>query len=109
LGPLGYALAGVACRIALEDGRVKEARVAVTGVAPRAYRAFALEEALAGREAAAIARSLRSGELAEEVVRGQEILGDSRASAEYRRHLAAVLVRRAILEALGAVGGGPQP
>lgn len=109
LGRLGWALAGAACRIALEDGRVKEARVAVTGVAPRVYRAFALEEALLGHEAVALARSLRAGELAGEVVRGQEILGDARASAEYRRHLAALLARRAILKALGAAGGGRVP
>jgi carbon-monoxide dehydrogenase medium subunit len=88
----GFALAGVAAVIG-GDG----VRVGVTGVAPVAYRAARVEQALAGRVspppdliAAAAAHAAD----------GIEPLSDIHASAEFRAHLAQVNARRAIERAL---------
>lgn len=83
----GFALCGAAA--AVVDGT---ARVALTGVAAKAYRARATEEALQGGAPPA--------EAAVRATEGVEPLGDLHASAEYRAHLARVLVRRALERAL---------
>ena len=86
----GFALAGVAVVIGA-DG----VRVGVTGVAAKAYRATAVEQALKGdRSAAAIAIA------ASHAADGVEPLGDIHASPEFRAHLAQVNTRRAIEQAL---------
>jgi len=88
----GFALAGVAVVVGA-DG----IRVGITGVAATAYRAVAVEQALAGQRspgAAAIAAA------AAHAVDGVEPLGDIHASPEFRAHLAGVNTRRAIERAL---------
>ena len=88
----GFALAGVAAVVGA-DG----IRVGVTGVAATAYRAVAVEEALAGQRtpgAAAIAAA------AARAAQNVEPLSDIHASAEFRAHLAQVNTRRAIERAL---------
>jgi carbon-monoxide dehydrogenase medium subunit len=88
----GFALAGVAVVIGA-DG----VRVGVTGVASTAYRAVAVEQALAGQRtpsAAAIAAA------AAHAADGVDALADIHASAEFRTHLAQVNTRRAIERAL---------
>ena len=88
----GFALAGVAAVIGA-DG----VRVGVTGIAAKAYRATAVEQALAGQKtptAAAIALA------ASHAADGVEALGDIHASPEFRAHLAQVNTRRAIERAL---------
>jgi aerobic carbon-monoxide dehydrogenase medium subunit len=83
-----WATVGVAA--ARVDGRVQ---VGLTAMGATALRASAVEEAVAGGAAAADAAAL-AGE-------GTSPSSDSSASAEYRSHLARVLVRRA-LEQLAA-------
>jgi carbon-monoxide dehydrogenase medium subunit len=88
----GFALAGVAVVIGA-DG----VRVGVTGVAATAYRATAVEQALAGQTAPngeAIARA------AAHAADGIDPLGDIHASQEFRAHLAEVNTRRAVEQAL---------
>src|SRR5439155_10653049 len=75
---------------ALEDGR---ARVAICGASPAAVRATRVEEALAAGAAVSEASRLA----AEDV----DPWDDLHATADYRRHAAAVVVRRA-LEAAAA-------
>lgn len=76
----GFAICGVAVV------RGPETRVAVTGIAAKAYRATAVEKALAeGRDAAW-----------EHAAAGVEALGDIHASPDYRAHLARVHTRRAL-------------
>jgi aerobic carbon-monoxide dehydrogenase medium subunit len=88
----GFALAGVAAVVAA-DG----VRVGVTGVAATAYRAAAVEQALAGqRHPGAAAIAAAAARAAENV----EPLSDIHASAEFRAHLAQVNTRRAIERAL---------
>ena len=89
----GFALAGAAAVIG-SDG----VRVGITGVAAKAYRATAVEQALAGQRtptAEALARA------ATHAADGVRPLGDIHASPEFRAHLAQVNTRRAIERALG--------
>ncbi len=86
----GFAVAGVAV-VALSGG----VRVGVTGVAPKPYRATAVEEALGpARSAEAIALA------ASHAADGIEPLQDLHATSEYRAHLARVNTRRALTRAL---------
>lgn len=87
----GFALAGVAAVIS--DSGV---RVGVTGIAGKAYRATAVEQALNG-ETTASAIALASARAAD----GVTPLNDIHASAEYRAHLAQVNTRRALERAAG--------
>lgn len=83
-----WATVGVA---AVENGGT---RVALTNMGPTPLRASAVEEALAGGSDAAAA--------AEQAAEGTSPPSDTNGSAEYRRHLVKVLVRRALEEAAGA-------
>jgi aerobic carbon-monoxide dehydrogenase medium subunit len=85
----GFAIAGVA---ALVDKTRKEVSIAVTGVAPKAYRASAVEAALRGAELSAATISAAALKTAE----GIDPLSDIHASAEFRAHLACVQTKRAI-------------
>jgi aerobic carbon-monoxide dehydrogenase medium subunit len=68
------------------------AAVGLANMGPRPLRAVAVEEALASGEAPESA--------AQAAVEGTEPVDDVFASAEYRRHLAPIVVRRALEEAL---------
>jgi aerobic carbon-monoxide dehydrogenase medium subunit len=86
-----YALTGVAAAIKLgSGGTVESVKVGVTGVGPKAYRATAVEEALVGKGADAIA------DAASHAADGIDCNDDIHASAEYRAHLAVVFTRRAL-------------
>ncbi len=91
----GYAVVGAAVRLGVEDGQISLARVGVTGVASRPYRATAVEGALEGQTANADTFAAAAGHAAA----GVEALNDIHASADYRAHLAAVQVRRALEDA----------
>src|SRR5207244_643824 len=69
------------------------ARVALTSMGPTPLRAAAVEHALAGGADASSA--------AEHAAEGTSPPSDTAGSADYRAHLAEVLVRRALEEALG--------
>jgi carbon-monoxide dehydrogenase medium subunit len=92
-----FALAGVGAVLGLRRGRVAEARIALTGVGPTPVRAAAAERLLLGQPPGealweAAADAVRASVAPE---------GDIHASAEYRRHVAGVLTRRALAEARG--------
>ncbi len=82
-----WAIVGVA---ALWDA---SPRVALVNMAPRPIRAYATEEALAAGSSVAEASALAAS--------GSEPSADKNATAEFRSHLATVLVRRALEEAGG--------
>jgi carbon-monoxide dehydrogenase medium subunit len=95
-----YALTGVAAAVKLDgSGNVESVRVGVTGVGPKAYRATAVEEALLGKGADAIA------DAASHAADGIDCNDDIHASAEYRAHLATVFTRRALHAAFSRAGG----
>jgi len=94
----GFAVVGVAAVVKLRRGNIESAAIGITGVGVHAYRAAAVEAALRGKPLSAIANA------AEKAAGKVEALGDSYASAEYRRHLAQVFTRRALQAAAKAAG-----
>ena len=93
----GYALVGAAVVVfGGAGGGIASANVALTGVSDHAYRARAVEAALAGSDGstASIAAA------AEHATDGVEVSSDIHADREYRTAMAAVYTRRAIEAAL---------
>ena len=91
----GFAVVGVAVRLSASSGRVESVAIGITGVSHIAYRATPVENSLRGQPLA------RSADAATHVADNVEVLGDYYASAEYRKHLATVLTRRALEQAAG--------
>lgn len=96
----GFAVVGVAANLSLSaDGNCERASIGITGVSSKVYRARAVEAALSGAQLDAQTISNASAHAAD----GVDINGDLFASADYRRHLAAVYTKRAIETALARV------
>jgi len=90
-----YAMAGVAAQVTLEEGAIADVRICVSGVAGVPVRCTGSEQALAGRRA-------DPGPLRLATDAALDILdpvGDLHATASYRKHVAGVLLRRAVTEA----------
>ena len=79
------------------DGSCEDVRVGLTHMASTPLRATAVEEALRGQPLGA--QSLAAA--AEQAAEGTEPPADLNATAEYKRHLARVLCRRALEDAAG--------
>ena len=95
----GYSIVGVAAVVGRKGGSVTTARVAITGVGDAAYRAGAVEAALAGTKGDAPAIAAAAAHAAD----GVTVASDIHAGADYRAEMARVHTRRAIEAAL-AVG-----
>lgn len=96
----GFAVVGVAVNlVGGDDGKCKSAAIGITGVASKAYRASAVEKALAG----GAFDEARLAQAASHAADGVEANGDLYASADYRRHLATVYTRRAIAKAASRI------
>jgi carbon-monoxide dehydrogenase medium subunit len=92
-----YAIVGVAAALDVSDGRIRSARIGLTGAGPHAVRLRTVEQALAGKTL-----SRESIEAAARVA-GTDLTavnGDIHASAEYRRAMIPVFTRRALERAL---------
>jgi carbon-monoxide dehydrogenase medium subunit len=98
----GYAMVGAAASVRLEHGACVSASVAVGGLTPSAKRAPSVEAVLTGKtlDAGTIAAAAKA--VASDL--GDDILGDIHASADYRRAMAEVLVRRALTKAAERAG-----
>ncbi len=96
-----FAVVAAVAVVELDGGAVARARVALAGVGPVPARLDRLEAALLGERSGpdAIRRAVADRPL------GIEPDGDIHASAEYRRHLAAVLTTRALERAAEAARG----
>jgi CO/xanthine dehydrogenase FAD-binding subunit len=88
-----FALVGAAAQVTLDGGRCADARVALVGVADRPVEVAA--DALRG--AAVTAES--AGEVGAEASAAIDPTSDLHASGAYRKQVASVVVRRALLEA----------
>jgi aerobic carbon-monoxide dehydrogenase medium subunit len=75
------------------DGSIEDVRIALTNMGSTPLRAGAAEDALRGRGTDAIAAA------AEQAAEGTDPPGDLNATADYKRHLARVMTRRALEEA----------
>jgi aerobic carbon-monoxide dehydrogenase medium subunit len=93
---LDWAMVGVAAVVERTNGSIGRAAIGLTNMGMTPLRASAVEEALAGggTDASALAAA------AEHAPEGTSPPTDTNASAEYRRELSKVLVRRALEEAL---------
>jgi len=85
----GFAIAGVA---AIVEAASKSVRIGVTGVATKAFRATAAEDALRGKTLTPANIQLA----AEHADDGVETLNDLHASAEFRAHLTRIHTRKAL-------------
>ncbi|HEV2688017.1 MAG TPA: xanthine dehydrogenase family protein subunit M [Bryobacteraceae bacterium] len=92
----GFAIVGIAGRVHKSGGKIAMARVGVTGLSGKPYRASNVEKALEGtggtltdvQNAAAV------------VAEGVDANSDLHASAQYRQHLARIYTARALTAAL---------
>ncbi len=92
----GFAMVGIAVRVRKQGGKITLARIGVTGLSNRAFRANAAEKALEGTAGAA--SDIQAA--AALVSKGVDANSDIHATAEYRRHLATIHSARAIAAAL---------
>lgn len=90
-----YALAAVAVLMARADGRMRNVRIAMMGIADTALRFADVEAALEGREGTPSAFD-EAAALLQAAIQPNS---DLNASADYRRHLAGALARRALADA----------
>ncbi len=103
-----FAMAGVAAQVTLEDGAIAHASICVSGVAGVPLRCGGSEQALLG--SAADPEALRRA--ADTALDILDPADDLHATAGYRKHVAGVLLRRAVAEAYGratAAASGPSP
>lgn len=102
-----FAMAGTAITVELDAaGRCRDVRIVLFGVAATPLRLREVEESLSGEMPEGDFFS-RAGEAVSIAI--DEPLADVQASADYRRHLAGVLARRGLADAVaradGAAGG----
>jgi len=89
----------------LQDGEVRQARIALGSVAPTVIRAQRAEEYLAGRPLTAEAMA----QAADLAALAASPIDDLRATAEYRREMVRVCVRRALQTDEGRAGFPDRP
>jgi carbon-monoxide dehydrogenase medium subunit len=89
-----WAVVGVAAVVEKSNGTISSARIGLTNMGSTPLRATAAEGALSGADASSVAEATSNAD------EGTSPASDIAASAEYRRHLARVLSRRAVEEAL---------
>ena len=88
----GFAIVGVAARIRKSGGKITMARVGVTGLSGKPYRAAAVEKALEGTAGSPADIQKASSQVAN----GVDANSDLHASADYRKHVAQVYAMRAL-------------
>ncbi|HUG51370.1 MAG TPA: FAD binding domain-containing protein, partial [Terrimesophilobacter sp.] len=91
-----WSIVGVAAAVSVAGGVIAEARIALTNMGSVPIRATAVEQALVGCALTEESVSRATASVAEGTTPPSDINGD----ADYRRHLAAVLTRRAVLKAV---------
>jgi carbon-monoxide dehydrogenase medium subunit len=98
-----FAMTGVALTVTLESGgHCSGTRIVLFGVGATPVRATAAEQVVNGQKPTDKLFEQAAGKVNADIT---EPLSDVHASAEYRRHLAQVLTRRALAEAVARAGG----
>ena len=92
----GYSVAGAAALVSTEGDRCTGVRLVIGGVGPTPVDASSAADALVGAEPSEDAVAAAAASVPDSL---GGALGDSYASADYRRHLGAVLARRALTRA----------
>lgn len=93
-----WSIVAVAATVRVDGGTIAEARVGLTNMGSTPLRATAVEQALVGRAATDEAVRDACAAAADGTNPPSDLNGDS----DYRKHLATVLARRAVLAAAGA-------
>jgi len=93
-----WPIVAVAAAVRVDGGNIAEARVGLTNMGATPLRARSVEDALVGQPATDEAVRAAAASAAEGTNPPSDLNGD----ADYRRHLATVLTRRAVLAAAGA-------
>jgi aerobic carbon-monoxide dehydrogenase medium subunit len=99
------AMAGIAAQVTVTDGAIADARICASGVAGVPLRCAGSEQALLGSRADAGALRLA----ADAALGILDPADDLHATAAYRKHVAGVLLRRAVTEAYGKATQTPVP
>ncbi len=99
------AVVGATAVVTVDGDRIVEARVAITALTPTIRRVPEAESALAGTDGGEAAVEAAAAAAAS----ASTPISDVRASAEYRRAMAAVITNRAITAALTRARGGDVP
>jgi CO/xanthine dehydrogenase FAD-binding subunit len=99
------AVVGATAVVQLEGNVVRDARIAITALAPTVRRVAAAEAALVDTDGGPAAAA-EAGRLAAEAATP---ISDVRASLDYRRAMAAVVVRRAVMGAIARARGETVP
>jgi carbon-monoxide dehydrogenase medium subunit len=92
----GFAVVGVAAIVMVKDGKCTGARIAVGGASPNPILASVAGDWLAGQATEAATFAAAAGKVNDAI---SEPMSDHYASAGYRRQLATVLTRRALIAA----------
>jgi carbon-monoxide dehydrogenase medium subunit len=95
-----YAIVGVAAVLDVQGGKIQRARIGLTGASTHATRLTKVEQALAGQAASRESIEQASQDAGAEVT---DLNADIHASAEYRRAMVGVFVKRALTKALARV------
>jgi len=93
---MDWAVVGVAAVVEKSNGSIGTARIGLTNMGSTPLRATAAESALSGADRGSVAEASNSAD------EGTTPSSDIAASDEYRRHLARVLTKRAVEEALSS-------
>jgi carbon-monoxide dehydrogenase medium subunit len=97
-----YAVVGVCALVELKDGKCARVSLVVGGATANPVRAKAAEGALLGRPPDDASLAGAAGKVAEALTKP---LADAYASADFRKHLATVMARRALAEAVARARG----
>jgi carbon-monoxide dehydrogenase medium subunit len=92
-----WSIVAVAAMVRVEGGTIAEARIGLTNMASTPLRATAVEQALVGAPLTRETIAAASAHAAE----GTDPANDLNGDAAYRRHLAEVLTKRAVIAAAG--------
>jgi carbon-monoxide dehydrogenase medium subunit len=92
-----WPIVAVAATVKVDGGTISEARVGLTNMGSTPLRARSVESALVGQPATDEAVRAAAASAAEGTDPPSDLNGDS----DYRRHIATVLTRRAVLAAAG--------
>jgi carbon-monoxide dehydrogenase medium subunit len=90
-----WSIVAVAATVKAEGGTITQARIGLTNMGSTPLRARSVEQALVGRAVTDL------GDACDSAAEGTNPPSDLNGDADYRRHLARVLTRRAVSTALG--------
>jgi carbon-monoxide dehydrogenase medium subunit len=92
-----YAMVGAAASVTVANGTCTAASVAIGGLTPKAVACPSVAAALVGKSLDADTIAAAAAAVANDL--GDDVMGDMHASADYRRSMAPVFVKRALMKA----------